>query len=199
MINKDSACSKPGTEKKDNKPDAEKKNNKPDTKKKDNKPDTKKKGNKPDTKKKDNKPDTKKKDNKPDTSKNNIENRVSNRIKYEIQDIAKYRKALIKMINERMHMLDLMNMQLAESIRDTNTLENARKFITLCHARRIRVTSLCMVPISEVYAVNVALECLRDGVEMECGLKVLIMIVLLVLTTKKWQCTISPKHIRKKN
>ena len=48
------------------------------------KPDTKKKDNKPDTKKKDNKPDTKKKHNKPDTSKNNVENRVSNRIKYEI-------------------------------------------------------------------------------------------------------------------
>ena len=65
MINRDSAYSKPVTDKKDNKPD---------------------------TDKKDNKPDTEKKDNKPDTSKNNIENRVSNRIKYEIQDIAKYRK-----------------------------------------------------------------------------------------------------------
>ena len=46
--------------------------------------DTKKKDNKPDTKKKDDKPDTKKTDDKPDTSKNNVENRVSNRIKYEI-------------------------------------------------------------------------------------------------------------------
>ena len=154
MINKDSACSKPGTEKKDNKPDAEKKNNKPDTKKKDNKPDTKKKGNKPDTKKKDNKPGTKKKDNKPDTkkdnkpdikkkdmkpdkSKNNIEHRASNRIKYEIQDIAKYRKVLVKMIDERMNMLDLINMRLAESIADTYICENKRKFNRLCHAIRL--------------------------------------------------------------
>ena len=82
---------------------------KPDTKKKDNKPDTKKEDNKPDNKKKDNKPDTEKKDNKLDTSKNNIKNRVSNRIKYETQDIAKYRKVLIKMINERIDMLDLIN------------------------------------------------------------------------------------------
>ena len=55
-----------------------------DTKKKDNKPDTKKKDDKPDTKKTDNKPDTETKDDKPDASKNNVENRVSNRIKYEI-------------------------------------------------------------------------------------------------------------------
>ena len=103
MINRDSACSKPETKKKDNKADAKKKDNKQDIKKKDSKPDTKKKDNRPDTKKKDNKPDTKKKDNKPDTSKINIENRVSNRIKYKIQDFAKYRKVLIEMIDERIN------------------------------------------------------------------------------------------------
>ena len=98
LINRHSACSKPDTKKKDDKPD---------TKKKDDKPDTKKKDDKPDTKKKDNKPDNKKKDNKPDTSKNNIENMASNRIKYEIQDIAKYRKVLIEMIDERIHTLQI--------------------------------------------------------------------------------------------
>ena len=127
---------KPDTKKKD-KPDTKKKDktdtkkkDKPDTKEKDksdiekkDKPDTKKKGDKPDTKKKytkkkDDKPDTKKKADKPDTSKNNIENRVSNRIKYEIQGIAKYRRVLIKMIDERINMLDVMNMELAESIAD---------------------------------------------------------------------------------
>ena len=41
MINRDSACSKPDTKKKDNEPDTKKKDNKQDTKKKDNKPDTK--------------------------------------------------------------------------------------------------------------------------------------------------------------
>ena len=173
MINKDSACSKPGTEKKDNKPDAEKKNNKPDTKKKDNKPDTKKKDNKPDIKKKDNKsdikkkdnkPDIKKKDNKPDTSKNNNENRANNRIKYEIQDIAKYRKVLIKMIKERMNMLDLMQFRLAESIEDTNIYENMNKFDRLCHASRINIIPEYKETISGIYAVNVALECLHDSI-----------------------------------
>ena len=145
LINRHSACSKP------------------DTKKKDDKPDTKKKDDKPDTKKKDNKPDNKKKDNKPDTSKNNIENMASNRIKYEIQDIAKYRKVLIEMIDERIHTLDLTNMWLAESIDDTDIRENMSKFRRLCNANRI-VMSYNMTLISEIYAVNVALECLRHGV-----------------------------------
>ena len=156
---------KPDTKKKDNKPDTKKKdNNKPDTKKKDNKPDTKKKDNEPDIKKKDNKPDTKRKDNKPDTSKNIIENRASNRIKYEIQDIAKYKKVLIKMIDERMYILDLMQFRLAESIENTDILENTRTFNRLCRASRIDLKPLHMLTISHVYAVNVALECLRDGV-----------------------------------
>ena len=146
MINRDNACSKTK-----------------DTKKKDNKPDTKKKGNKPDTKKKDNKPDTKKKDNKPDTSKNNIENRASNRIKYEIQDIAKYRKVLIRMIHERIYILDLMNMQLSESIDNTDIVENSRKFDRLCHACKIDIIPEYKETISGIYVVNVALECLRDG------------------------------------
>ena len=66
MLNSESTCSKP------------------DNKKKDNKPDNKKKDNKLDNKKKDNKLDTKKEDNKLDTSKKYVENRASNRIKYEI-------------------------------------------------------------------------------------------------------------------
>ena len=111
MINSDNVC---------NKPDNNKKDNKPDTKKKDNKPDTK-------------MLDTKKKDNKPDTSINSIENRVSNRIRYEIQDISKYKKVLIKMIGERMHMLDLMNMWLEESVENTDIYENMYKFNRLCH------------------------------------------------------------------
>ena len=137
---------KPGTERKDNKPDTKKDNKPKDTKKKDNKLDTKKKDNKPGTERKDNKPDTKKdnkpkdtkkKDMKPDKSKNNIENRASNRIKYEIQNIAKYRKVLVKMIDERMNMLDLINMRLPESIADTYICENKRKFNRLCHAIRL--------------------------------------------------------------
>ena len=122
MVNRSNAFSKP--------------KDKPDTKKNDNKPDTKKKDNKPDTKKKDSKPDTKKKDSKPDT-KNSIKNKVSNRIKYEIQDIAKYRKVLIKMIDERIYMLDLMNMHLAESIAYTDTRETEYWFHRECQARRI--------------------------------------------------------------
>ena len=118
---------------------------------------------KPDAKKKDNKPDTKKKDNKPDRSKSNIENRVSNRIKYEVQDIAKYRKVLIKMIDERMNMLDLINLRLAQSIADTDIGQSRDKFFRLCIADRIKKIRDMMI-ISRIYAVNVALECLRDGV-----------------------------------
>ena len=120
-------------------------------------------GSKPDTKKKDNKPDTKKKDNKPDTSKNNIENRVSNRIKYEIQDIAKYRKVLIKTIDERIDILDLLNMRLAESIVDIDISDNMTKFRRLCHANRIDFEYWYMLAISRMYAVNVELECLRNS------------------------------------
>ena len=139
IINRDRACSKPDTKQKNNKPDtkkkddqpdAKKKDNKPDNKKKDNKPDDKKKDNKPDNKKKDNKPDNEKKDNKPDTSKNNIQNRVCNRIKYHIQDIAKYRKVLIKMIHERINMLDLISLHLVESKDDFH--KNISKFMRFC-------------------------------------------------------------------
>ena len=181
MINRGSACSKrdakkkddkpdtkkkgdkPDTKKKDNKPDTKKKDSKPDTKKKDNKPDTEKEDNKPDTEKKDNKPDTEKKDSKPDTSKSNIENRVSNRIKYEIQDIAKYRKVLTEMIDERINMLDLINLRLAESIADTDIRENECMFARSCKTNRIKI-SLDMFSIEHIYAINVALECLRDSV-----------------------------------
>ena len=121
---------------------------------KDNKSDTKKKD-KPDTMMKDNKPDTKKKD--------NIENRVSNSINYEIEDIAKYRKVLIKMIDERTDMLDIMNMELSESREDTNIEENIQKFGRLCSAKRIKFAYWYMLPISRIYAVNVALERLRDS------------------------------------
>ena len=114
---------------------------------------------------KDNKPDTKKKDNKPDTSKSNIENRVSNRIKYKIQDFAKYRKVLIEMIDERVNMLDLTNLWLAESISNIDIDENVKKFTRLCNANRIKTSSWNMLLIAHIYAVNVALECLRDGVE----------------------------------
>ena len=146
MLNSESACSKPDNKKKDNKPDNKKKDNKLDNKKKHHKPDN-----------------NNKKDNKLDTSEKNIENRASNRIKYEIQDIAKYRKVLIAMIDERIHTLDLTNMWLAESIDDTDIRENMSKFRRLCNANRI-VMSYNMTLISEIYAVNVALECLRHGV-----------------------------------
>ena len=153
-INRDSACSKPDNNKKDNKPD---------TKKKDNKPDNNKKDNKSDTEKTDNKPDTEKTDNKPDTSKNNIENRVINRIKYETQDIEKFRKILIKIIDERINILDLINFRLAELIADIDICENVGKFRRLCIANRIKRT-WNMVIIANIYAVNVALKCLRNSV-----------------------------------
>ena len=135
-----------------------------DTKKKDNKPDTKKKDDKPDTKKKDNKPDTEPKDDKSDTSKNNVENRVSNRIKYEIQDIAKYRKVLIEMIDKRIDMLDLMYLWLTKSIYYIGVYDNMPKFIGLCDGSGIDFIERYMLAISRIYAINVALDCLCDGV-----------------------------------
>ena len=87
VINRDTSCSK-----------------RKDTKKKDTKPETKKKDTKPDTKKKDTKPDTKMKDTKPHT------------IKKDKLNIEKHEKILVKMIRERMRILDIMNMHLEESI-----------------------------------------------------------------------------------
>ena len=146
MLNSESACSKPDNKKKDNKPDNKKKDNKLDNKKKHHKPDN-----------------NNKKDNKLDTSEKNIENRASNRIKYEIQDIAKYRKVLIKMIDERIGMLDLINLRLAESIADIDINENENKFARLRRAKRIKAT-WDTASIAQIYAINVALECLRDSV-----------------------------------
>ena len=112
------------------------------------------------------KPDTKKRDNKPDTSKNNIENRVSNRIKYEIQDIAKYRKVLIEMIDDRINILDLINLRLVESIADIDVSENMRKFRISCIVNQVLIEFMdwYMLPVSRIYAVNGALACLRNGV-----------------------------------
>ena len=92
---------------------------------------------------------------------------VSNRIKYEIQDIAKYRKVLIKIIIERMHMLDLIKMRLINSIEYTDICENMFKFDRLCNANRIIVDYCYKLIISELHAVNTALECLRDNVGNE--------------------------------
>ena len=89
---------------------------------------------------------------------------VSNRIKYEIQDITKYRKVLIKMIEDRMNMLDVINMQLIESIEDTDICNNVLRFNELCHANRIIINDDYRMLISEFYAINKALECLLDGV-----------------------------------
>ena len=182
-INIDNSCSKTkDTKKKDSKLDTKKEDSKPDTTKKDSKSDTKKKEvnqilrrkivnqilrrkivsqilrrkiiNQILSRKIINQIHQKKK----------IENRASNRIKYEIQDFAKYRKVLIKMIKDRMHMLDLINLRLAESIEDTHICELVCKFNRLCHANRMRSRFGCEFVISRTYAVNVVLECLRDGV-----------------------------------
>ena len=74
---------------------------------------------KPDTKKKD-KPDTKKKD-KPNTKKKDK------------WDIVEHKKLLVKMIDERMYMLYLMNMRLAESIEDTAVHECVSRFQRPCY------------------------------------------------------------------
>ena len=68
------------------------------------------------------------------------------------------------MIDERINMLDLINLRLAELIDNIDIHENMSKFKRLCNANRIDFMNWYMVPISTIYAVNVALECLRDGI-----------------------------------
>ena len=67
------------------------------------------------------------------------------------------------MIDERIYILDLMNMQLSESIDNTDIVENSRKFDRLCHACKIDIIPEYKETISGIYVVNVALECLRYG------------------------------------
>ena len=70
----------------------------------------------------------------------------------------------ILQIDERMYILDLMQFRFAESIENADILENTRKFNRLCRVSRIDLKPLHMLTITHVYAVNVVLECLRDGV-----------------------------------
>ena len=66
------------------------------------------------------------------------------------------------MIDERIDMLELINLQLVESIDDV--YKNICKFMRLCSYNRIDFMDECKLPISRIYAVNVVLECLRDDV-----------------------------------
>ena len=66
------------------------------------------------------------------------------------------------MIDEGINMLDLINLRLAELIDNIDIRENMSKFKRLCNANRIDFMYWYMVPISRIYVVNVALECLRD-------------------------------------
>ena len=67
------------------------------------------------------------------------------------------------MIEERIGMLDLINLWLAESIADIDIHENENKFARLRRAKRIKAT-WGTASIAYIYAINVALECLRDSV-----------------------------------
>ena len=61
-------------------------------------------------------------------------------------------------------MLDLINMWLAELTDNIDIQKNMYRFNRLCHANRIVYRSQHMHLISRVYAVNMTLECSRDGV-----------------------------------
>ena len=61
-------------------------------------------------------------------------------------------------------MLDIVKMQLIESIEKTDIFENVLEFNRLCRANRMIINYDYAMLISELYAVNTALECLRDGV-----------------------------------
>ena len=77
-------------------------------------------------------------------------------------DIAKYRIVLIEMIDKRINMLDLMNLELSKSIADIQ--ENTYKFMKIWDASRIKLKSWYGSLTAVIYALNVVLECLRDGV-----------------------------------
>ena len=66
------------------------------------------------------------------------------------------------MIDERIDVLDLINLRLVESIHDVH--KNICKFMRLCSHNRIDFMGECMLSISRIYAVNVVLDCLRHGV-----------------------------------
>ena len=66
------------------------------------------------------------------------------------------------MIDDRIDMLELINLQLVESIDDV--YKNMCKFMRLCSYNRIDFMDECKLPISRIYAVNVVLECLHDDV-----------------------------------
>ena len=68
------------------------------------------------------------------------------------------------MIDERIDLLDLINVRLAELVANNDINENEIKFARLCTANRRKV-SWDIVSITHLHAINVALECLRDGVE----------------------------------
>ena len=70
------------------------------------------------------------------------------------------------MTEERIGMLDLINLRLAESIADIDIHENENKFAGLRRAKRIK-TTWETASIAHIYAINVALECLRDSVGNE--------------------------------
>ena len=101
---------------------------------------------KPDTKK--DKPNTKK--DKPDTSKNKLKNRANNKIKYELQDIAKYREVLEKMIFDRIGILELMRTDPAELIENTDTNKSMHKFYRLY---------ICQVVLSDTSSKYICCKC----------------------------------------
>ena len=67
------------------------------------------------------------------------------------------------MIDDRMYMLDFINLRLAALTDNINFDENVDKFRRSCHANRIKKTRYMML-ISYIYGLNVALECLRNSV-----------------------------------
>ena len=67
-------------------------------------------------------------------------------------------------MRELINVLDLTNLWLAESLANIDIDENVNKFTRLCNANRMKTSSWNMLLIAHIYAVNVALECLRDGV-----------------------------------
>ena len=78
-------------------------------------------------------------------------------------DIEKHKEILVKMIRERMRILDIMNTHLQESIEYTDLEDNKRMFYETCNKNRVKIDDKVEGILAQIYSVNIALKCLRVG------------------------------------
>ena len=67
----------------------------------------------------------------------------------------------------------------------------------LCDGSGIDFIEGYMLTISRIYAINVALDCLRDGAGNGIQPKVLVTTLLLSLIKRVWKITMKSQHLKK--